>query len=85
MTIGTATTKKFLRAAINILEKIVDFHIEAAKRTRYERAAYYCSVIKDILILLKQLEEFNTYYDNLINVNRIRSVLRDEMKRRIGR
>ncbi|QAT40655.1 hypothetical protein [Clostridium sp. JN-9] len=71
----------YLRTAINFLKEMVSFHIEAAKRTRYEKAAYYCSVIKDTLTLLKQSEEFNTYYDNLINVNRRRPALKDEMKK----
>lgn len=72
-------------AAINILKEMVEFHIEAAQRTRYKKAAYYCSVIKDISTVLKQQQEFNTYYDNLIASNKRRTALRDEMQKRIGR
>ena len=75
----------YLDSAVNILKEMVDFHIEAAKRSRYERAAYYCSVIKDIFSLLNRQQKFNIYYDNLININKRRPALKDEMKRKIGR
>ena len=73
-----------MKAAVNILKEMVYFHIEAAKRSRYEKAAYYCSVIKDISDLLKQQQEFSTYYSELIAANRRRTALRDEMEKRIG-
>jgi hypothetical protein len=63
---------------------MVDFHIEAATRKRYEKAAYYCSTMMDIYSFLKKHQEFNAYYDNLIGLNKRRPALRDEMKKKIG-
>jgi hypothetical protein len=35
-------------SSIDILKEMVQFHIDAAQRNRYARAAYYCSIIKNI-------------------------------------
>ncbi|MBV7276882.1 hypothetical protein I6U48_28855 [Clostridium sp. PL3] len=75
----------YLSSAGSMLKGMISLHIDAAKRTRYEKAAYYCGVLKDIYTFLEREEEFNTYYDNIMNLNRRRTALKDEMKKRIGR
>lgn len=73
----------YLNSAINILKEMVEFHIDAAKRSRYEKAAYYCGVLKDILCILNREDEFLIYYTNLIRKNNRKSALKDEMKKKI--
>lgn len=68
-----------LRNAIGILKHMVQFHIDAAQRNRYARAAYYCAVIKDIHTYLDDNDEFKKYYDNIIAANYRRSALKDEL------
>ena len=73
-----------LQSAINILKDIIQFHIAAAKRTRYARAAYYCSLVKGIYIYLNEKEEFEHYYGTIIVGNKRRPALRDEMRKVIS-
>ena len=74
----------YLVHAINILKEMVQFHIDAAKRSRYARAAYYCAVARDIYYYLGKEEEFADYYDGIIAENNRRPALKDEMKRKVG-
>ena len=71
--------RDLLQSAINILEDIVQFHIDAAQRTRYAKAAYYCSLVQGIYIYLDEKEEFEHYYGTILVGNKRRPALRDEM------
>ena len=73
----------YLSSAVGILKEVIRFHIDAVTRSRYERAAYYCSIVKDVLCFLNREEEFLTYYTNLINQNSRRPALKDEMRKKI--
>ncbi|SFC49549.1 tetratricopeptide repeat protein [Clostridium uliginosum] len=73
----------YLNSAADILKEMIGFHIDAATRSRYERAAYYCSIVKDILCFLNKEEEFLDYYTNIIKQNSRRPALKDEMKKKI--
>lgn len=73
-----------LSSAVEILKIMVQFHIAAAKRSRYQRAAYYCAVIKDICTYLGKKNEFNEYYGRILQENNRRPALKDEMKQTIG-
>lgn len=73
-----------LNNAIKILKIMVQFHIDAATRSRYQRAAYYCAVIKDIHIYTGKKNEFIEYYGEIMRENNRRPALKDEMKRKIG-
>jgi len=75
----------YLNTGIEILKLMVQFHIDAAKRSRYQRAAYYCSMIKDIYSYLNRENEFANYYSGILYENNRRPALKDEMKRRIGK
>lgn len=75
----------YIQEAVNILKGIVSFHIDAANRSRYAKAAYYCSVIKDVFSILDKEKDFEDYYDKIIKENSRRPALKDEMKRKIGR
>ena len=70
-----------LQSAINILKDIIQFHIGAAKRTRYARAAYYCSLVQGIYIYLNEQDEFEHYYGTIISGNTRKPALRDEMRK----
>jgi len=72
-----------LNNAVGILKKMVQFHINAAQRSRYARAAYYCAVIKDIYSYKNEKDEFNQYYEKIIAENNRRPALKDEMKKKI--
>lgn len=74
----------YLNSAVDMLKEMVRFHIDAVSRSRYERAAYYCSIVKDILSFLNREEEFLTYYHNLLIQNSRRPALKDEMKKRLS-
>lgn len=74
----------FLSNAAKILKIMVQFHIDAATRSRYQRAAYYCAVIKDIHTYIGKKNEFIEYYGGIMRENNRRPALKDEMKRKIG-
>ncbi|WP_297430429.1 hypothetical protein [Clostridium sp.] len=74
---------QLLNSAIDILKEMVKFHIDAAKRNRYARAAYYCSIIKDIYTYMDEKEKFNQYYDRIFMENNRRPALKDEMRKKI--
>ncbi|MDR1135480.1 MAG: hypothetical protein LBL49_04785 [Clostridiales Family XIII bacterium] len=71
---------ELLLNAADLLRGIIEFHIEAANRSRYAKAAYYMCVLRDIFSFLDLNEEFNEYYDDVMEVNRRRPALRDEMR-----
>ncbi|MDS0525916.1 hypothetical protein NNC19_09525 [Clostridium sp. SHJSY1] len=73
----------YLESAVDILKEMVKFHIDAANRSRYQRAAYYCSVVKDILYYLGKREEFEEYYKDILSQNKRRPALQDEMKKKM--
>ncbi len=73
--------RDLLQSAITILKDIIQFHIAAAQRTRYARAAYYCSLVQGIYIFLNEKEEFEYYYGTILVGNKRRPALRDEMKK----
>lgn len=75
----------YAQEALNILKGMVSFHIDAANRSRYAKAAYNCSIIKDVFSILDKEKEFDDYYDKIIRANSRRPALKDEMKRKIGR
>lgn len=73
--------QSLLQSAINILKEIIQFHIDAAKRTRYARAAYYCALVRGVYIFLNEKDEFESYYSNIVIGNKRRPALRDEMRK----
>lgn len=75
----------YIQEAVNILKGMVSFHIDAATRSRYFKAAYYCSIIKDTFDFSDRAEEFEHYYSKIIKENNRRPALKDEMKKKIGR
>jgi len=62
-----------------LLRTIIQFHIAAAKRTRYAKAAYYMCVMRDIYIYLQREDDFRHYFRGVIMENSRRPALRDEM------
>lgn len=70
-----------LQSAINVLKDIIQFHIAAAKRTRYARAAYYCSLVQGIYLYLNEKDAFENYYAAIISGNTRKPALRDEMRK----
>ncbi len=72
-----------LSNAIEILKIMVQFHIDAATRSRYRRAAYYCIVIKDVYTYLGKNNEFHVYYGKVLQENSRKTALKDEFKRKI--
>jgi hypothetical protein len=70
---------ELLMRGVDLLRGIIAFHIGAAKRARYAKAAYYMCVVRDIYVCLEREDEFLQYYGNLIAQNSRRPALRDEM------
>ena len=62
-----------------LLKEIVAFHIDAATRRRYAKAAYYMCVMRDIYTYIKREDEFQSYFRDVITRNSRRPALRDEM------
>ena len=71
-------TELLLQGA-DLLRGIISFHINAAARTRYAKAAYYMSVMRDIYIYLTRENDFKSYFQEVIQQNSRRPALRDEM------
>ncbi len=72
-----------ISAAIGLLKGMVQFHINAALRTRYARAAYYAAVIKDLYIGMDQKNSFDQYYKRILIDNSRRPALKDEFKKKL--
>jgi tetratricopeptide (TPR) repeat protein len=72
-----------LRSAIEIMKMMVQFHIDAALRPRYAKAAYYCAVIRDIFAYLNEEDQFEQYYDEILRKNSKRPALKDEMQKKL--
>ena len=80
---GPESERLLLQSAINILKDIIQFHIDAAKRTRYAKAAYYCSLVQEIYTYLNEKDEFERYYGSIVGRNTRRPALKDEMRKKI--
>ena len=70
-----------LQRAIDILKEITQFHIDAAKRTRYATAAYYCSLLQGIYKYMNEEDVFLDYYRAIMAENPRRRALKDEMSK----
>ena len=70
-----------LQSAIDILKEIIQFHIDAAKRTRYATAAYYCSLLQGIYKYMNEEDVFLDYYRAIMAENPRRRALKDEMSK----
>jgi hypothetical protein len=70
---------ELLTLGANLLREIIAFHIGAASRSRYAKAAYYMCVMRDIYIYLDREKEFQHDFRDLIMQNSRRPALRDEM------
>jgi tetratricopeptide (TPR) repeat protein len=70
---------ELLLSGVVLLKEIVAFHIDAATRSRYSKAAYYMCVMRDIYKYLKREDEFRAYFRDIIAQNNRRPALRDEM------
>ncbi len=74
-----APRAELLLHGADLLRGIIAFHIDAATRSRYAKAAYYMCVTRDIFIYLGKEEEFRQYFQEVISRNSRRPALRDEM------
>ena len=70
---------ELLLSGVVLLKEIATFHIDAATRSRYSKAAYYMCVMRDIYKYLKREDEFRSYFRDIIAQNSRRPALRDEM------
>jgi len=71
--------EELLLQGSDLLRGIISFHINAASRNRYAKAAYYMCVIRDIFAFLNREDEFKGYFSEIISQNSRRPALRDEM------
>jgi hypothetical protein len=74
-----------LLQGVDLLKGIVAFHINAATRNRYAKAAYYMCVMRDIFTFLENEDAFRGYFKDVIQQNSRRPALRDEMSIVYGR
>jgi tetratricopeptide (TPR) repeat protein len=70
---------ELLLHAAALLKEIAAFHIDAANRSRYAKAAYYMCVLRDIYVHIEREDEFKRYFKDIIAQNSRRPALRDEM------
>jgi hypothetical protein len=75
-----ARQANLLMSGVDLLREMIAFHIAAASRSRYAKAAYYMCVARDVYKYLKQEEEFERYFRDLMAQNSRRRALRDEMR-----
>jgi len=75
----TRKTELLINGA-DLLRGIVIFHIAAAKRNRYAKAAFYMCVLRDIYTYLKRMDEFDNFFRDIISQNSRRPALLDEMR-----
>jgi tetratricopeptide (TPR) repeat protein len=76
---------EMLLSGVDLLKGITAFHIDAATRSRYAKAAYYMCVMRDIYMYLNREDEFRGYFRDIITQNSRRPALRDEMSIVYGR
>jgi hypothetical protein len=76
---GGNTEPELLLYGVDLLRGIIVFHISAANRNRYAKAAYYMCVVRDIFVYLQREDEFRSYFKAVIMQNSRRPALRDEM------
>jgi hypothetical protein len=72
--------RELLISGADLLKDMVAFHIDAAKRSRYAKAAYYMCVIRDVYSYIQGEDEFRSYLSYIMAQNSRRHALRDEMK-----
>ena len=82
---NTAEQTTLLLSGSGLLKGMIAFHIGAATRKRYVKAAYYMCVIRDIYKYLKKENEFKNYFSDIIMQNSRRPALRDEMSIVLGK
>jgi hypothetical protein len=70
---------ELLLSCVGLLKEIASFHIGAATRSRYAKAAYYMCVMREIFVYLNREDEFRSYFNDIIAQNSRRPALRDEM------
>jgi len=73
-----------LFSAIDLLKKMIQFHVDGACRDSYQEAAYYCAVLRDVYKTLNKVTEFNAYYSILMKEKFRLRALKDEMKMKLG-
>jgi len=71
-----------LLSAVNILKRQIQFHIDAATRSRYAKAAYYLGVAVDIYSYLGDSEEGDAYISLLMTQNNRRPAFKDEVRQK---
>jgi hypothetical protein len=76
--------KELILSAIDLLKGMVQFHINAASRNRYARAAYYTAIIRDLYGIINQKNEYENYYKRILIDNSRRPALKEEFKRKVG-
>lgn len=76
--------RHILLSAVDILDKQVQFHIDAKKRSRYAKAAYYCGVVLDIYNILGETDKEKDYLSLLIARNGRRPALNDEIRKKFN-
>jgi hypothetical protein len=70
---------ELLLSGADLLKGMIKFHIGAANRSRYAKAAYYTCILRDIYVYLNQEGSFRGYFGAVIAENSRRPALRDEM------
>ena len=76
---GTDERSELLLLSAVLLKEIAAFHIDAATRSRYAKAAYYMCVMRDIFTYIGRENDFQVYFKDVITQNSRRPALRDEM------
>jgi hypothetical protein len=70
--------------AVELLKKQVQLHIDAATRSRYEKAAYYCGAAFDIYRLFGFKDLADEYVSEIMIQNKRRPAFKDEMRKRFA-
>lgn len=71
---------ELLLTATMLLKEIIEYHIDAGSRNRYEKAAYYMCVLQDIFAYLDRKDDFQEYFSSIMAQNNRRPALKDEMR-----
>ena len=70
--------ERYLSSAVDMLRKMIQFHIEGAQRASYAKAAYYAGIEEDVCEVLGKSDD---YIQTLMQENKRRPAFRDEMRK----
>ncbi|MCL2814040.1 MAG: hypothetical protein FWD23_05520 [Oscillospiraceae bacterium] len=74
----SANQERYLSSAVDMLRKMIQFHIDGAQRKSYTKAAYYAGIEEDVCEVLGKSDD---YIQSLMKENNRRPAFKEEMRK----